>query len=137
MTREFTQAELEAYLDEALTPAEMSEVEDQVRGRPDLMQRMQTILERRDAGMHSLGEIWRRHRASCADRETLGSYLLGVLPADQADYLRFHLEQIGCRFCQANLDDLRKRQAQVQGAVQRRQRYFESSAGLLRRGDRV
>ena len=82
MTREFTQAELEAYLDEALTAAEMAEVEAQIRERAELMRRLQAIHERRDAGMHSLGEIWRRHRVSCADRETFGSYLLGVLPPD-------------------------------------------------------
>jgi hypothetical protein len=134
MTREFTPAELEAYLDEALTPPEMAEVEAQLRQRPELTRRLQSILGRRDAGVHCLAEIWRRHRISCADRETLGNYLLGVLPEEQAKYVRFHIEQIGCRICEANLDDLRRRQQQLSDAASRQQRYFQSSAGLLRKG---
>jgi hypothetical protein len=133
MTRQFTQAELEAYLDEALTAAEMAEVEMQIRDQPGLMQRLQAIHGRRDAGMHSLGEIWRRHRVSCADRETLGSYLLGVLTEEESSYVRFHIEQIGCRLCQANLDDLQQRQQQLHDSATRQRRYFQSSAGLLRR----
>ena len=116
MTRSFTQAELEAYLDEALTAAEMAEVEAQLREQPTLMERMKAIHGRRDAGVHSLGEIWRRHRLSCVDRETLGSFLLGVLDEEQTDYIRFHLEEVGCRLCQANLDDLRTRQSQLPDA---------------------
>jgi hypothetical protein len=135
MNPDFTQAELEAYLDEALTPAEMAEVEAQIRQRDDLMQRLQAILNRRDAGLHSLGEIWRRHRISCIDRETLGSYLLGVLAAEHAAYVRFHLQQIGCRLCQANVDDLRQRQLQLADAGQRQRRYFQSSAGYLQRAN--
>jgi hypothetical protein len=133
MSAEYTQAELEAYLDEALTPTEMAEIEAQVRQRDDLMQRLQAILNRRDAGLHSLGEIWRRHRISCLDRETLGSYLLGVLAPEHADYVRFHLQQIGCRLCQANVDDLRQRQLQLTDSRQRQRRYFQSSAGYLNR----
>ena len=49
--------------------------------------RIYPINARRDAGVHSLGEIWRRHRLSCATREQLGSYVLGVLLKEAADYL--------------------------------------------------
>ncbi len=133
MPREFTQAELEAYLDEALMPAEMAEIELMLRDDPRLVDRLRAIHDRRDAGVHSLGEIWRRHRISCPDRETLGGFLLHVLDADQEDYLRFHLEQIGCRLCQANLDDLRSKQSSLEAAVLRQQRYFQSSAGYLKR----
>jgi hypothetical protein len=49
------------------------------------------------------------------------------------EYLDFHLNDMGCRFCRANLDDLKSAQAAGQQASEtRRQRYFESSAGLLR-----
>ncbi len=136
MNREFTLAELEAYLDEALAPAEMADVELQIRERPELLKRLQAIHQRRDAGVHSLGEIWRRHRISCADRDTLGSFLLGVLPPEQADYWRFHIDQIGCRLCRANLDDLRQRQARMHDAIARQRRYFQSSAGFLKPSER-
>ena len=134
MNQQFSQADLEAYLDEGLSVAEASELEAQLRGDADLVKRLVAIHGRRDAGVHSLGEIWRRHRISCPDRETLGSYLLAVLEPEQQAYVRFHLETIGCRYCQANFDDLRERQCQADGtSSQRRHRYFQSSAGYLRR----
>lgn len=133
MSDRFTEAELEAYLDEALSASDMARVETQLRDDPELLRRLQSIHQRRDAGVHSLGEIWRRHRISCPDRETLGSYLLGVLEPGQQDFIVFHVETIGCRLCQANLDDLQARQAEASVAVDRQRRYFQSSAGYLRR----
>ena len=133
MTRRFTLVELEAFLDEALTPGEMSEIETQLREEPELLQQLQSILGRRDAGVHSVGAIWRRHRISCPSRDLLGSYLLGVLDRDQQDYVRFHLEEVGCRYCSANLEDLQARQRESAEASQvRRRRYFQSSAGYLK-----
>ena len=133
MTRRFTLVELEAFLEEALTPGEMAEIETQLREHPELLQQLQSILGRRDAGVHSLGAIWRRHRISCPSRDLLGSYLLGVLDAEQQDYVRFHLEQVGCRYCTANLEDLRARQQETAEELQvRRRRYFQSSAGYLK-----
>ncbi len=129
-----SQLDLEAYLDEALPPADMARVEAALRAEPGLLTQLSAINARRDAGVHSLGEIWRRHRLTCPSRETLGALLLGTLGEDEAQYIRFHLETIGCRLCQANHADLQQRlveSAQVAGV--RRKRYFESSAGYLRR----
>jgi hypothetical protein len=130
----YTQAELEAYLDEALSPADMAAMEAELRGRPDLLQQLATINARRDAGVHSLGEIWRRNRLSCPTREQLGSFLLGALDEEQSAYITFHLDTIGCRYCQANRDDLRREQEESQDHAQRRRsKYFESSAGHLKK----
>lgn len=132
--RRFTAAELEAYLDEALSPAEMAAIEVAIRDRPELLRELAEIHLRRDAGVHSLGEMWRRHRVSCPTREQLGSYLLGALPEDDHRYLVFHLERVGCRFCRANLADLEnKRRESAESSATRRRRYFQSSAGYLRR----
>jgi hypothetical protein len=134
MDRELTDSELEAYLDEALSPAEMAELEAKLRASPQLMEQLARINRRRDAGVHSLGEIWRRHRVSCPSREQLGSYLLGVLDDDVAGYIRFHIDVAACRLCYANLEDLQKRQAEsdeIMGV--RRKKYFDSSAGYLNR----
>ena len=100
-----------------------------------LQKQLAAINGRRDAGVHSLGEIWRRHRLSCPSREQLGSYLLGVLPRDAADYMKFHLETIECRYCAASIADLKAQQsaAEADVAERRRQKYFQSSAGYLRR----
>ncbi|MBP90881.1 MAG: hypothetical protein CMJ64_29915 [Planctomycetaceae bacterium] len=132
MSKEFTESELEAYLDEALVPNEMAAVEAALRGNQELAQRLANINSRRDAGVHSIGGIWRRHRVSCPNREQLGSYLLEALDKDQTEYLRFHIDQIGCRFCRANLDDLRMQQEEPSEAkISRRTKYFQSSAGYL------
>ncbi len=133
MTHRFTLVELEAFLDEALTPGEMSEIETQLREMPELLEQLRSILGRRDAGVHSVGAIWRRHRISCPSRDLLGSYLLGVLDPEQQDYIRFHLEEVGCRYCSANLADLQACQRESAEASQvRRRRYFQSSAGYLK-----
>lgn len=127
-------ADLEAYLDEALPPEAMSEIEQVLRTSPALQQQLCEILRRRDLGVHSLGEIWRRHRVSCPSREELGSYLLEALEAEHARYIEFHVEQGGCRICAANLDDLREQANQVNQPAHehRRRNYFQSSVGYLR-----
>ena len=134
MPKAIHQSDLEAYLDEALPSAEMARIELALRKDPALTRQMAAIHSRRNAGVHSLGEIWRRSRLSCVSREQLGSFLLGALPEDAADYVTFHLEMVGCRLCHANLADLKRQQAESQEVVQtRRRKYFQSSVGHLRR----
>lgn len=134
MAKRWSQRDLEAYLDEALPIESMATIERTLRNDAKLAEQLAAINGRRDAGLHSLGEIWRRHRLSCPAREQLGSFLLGVLEEDLAGHIRFHLEVSGCRTCQANLDDLKNRQTDEPASVDtRRKKYFQSSAGQLRR----
>jgi hypothetical protein len=129
----FSPAELEAYLDEALPVEQMTRIEEALRRDRGLLAELAAVNARRDGGAHSVGEIWRRHRLSCPPREQLGGYLLGVLPTPVMEYLTFHLETVGCRYCQANAADLRRQQAETAAAAQtRRKKYFQSSAGYLR-----
>jgi len=131
----FSDSDLEAFLDEALPPEEMAGIEKALRKDPALVRRLAAINGRRDAGVHTVGAIWRRHRLSCPSREQLGNLLLGVLPQEEADYVRFHLEIVGCRWCEANRIDLERQQAEARTAVQsRRRKYFQSSAGYLGKG---
>ncbi len=135
MAASFSQSDLEAFLDEALPAEEMVRIEKRLRQDPALARRLAAINGSRDAGIHSVGAIWRRHRLSCPTREQLGSYLLGILPQETAAYVRFHLELVGCRSCQANRNDLERQQAEGRTAIQsRRRKYFQSSAGYLRKG---
>jgi anti-sigma factor RsiW len=129
-----TQSDLQAYLDEALPAEEMAAVETEVRKKPELLNQLAAINARRDAGVHSVGEIWRRHRLSCPSRDQIGSYLLGALDAGQAGYIEFHIRQVGCRLCQANFEDLRRQQEEAAESAQvRRSKYFQSTAGHLRK----
>jgi hypothetical protein len=133
MKPEFTVAELEAYLDEALDVERMAQIEQALRRRPELLQRLSEINGRRDSGMHSLGEIWRRHQIGLPTREELGSYLLGVLPEEHAAYIRFRVETLKCRYTIANLSDLQQQQRQGDSQVAaRRRKYFQSSVGHLK-----
>jgi hypothetical protein len=129
----FTDADLHSYLDEAAAPERIAEIEAALRDDEELRERLATLVAGRDAGLHSLGEVWRRNRLTCPSREQLGSHLLGVLPEGQADYVRFHLEVVGCRWCVASVDDLRERheRAEEDAAPRRRGKYFESSVGRL------
>ena len=133
MTRPLENADLELYLDEALPAKEMARIEQALRTDRPLAERLAAINARRDVGIHSLGEIWRRHRLSCPTRQQLGGYLLGAVSQEWNNYIVLHLETVGCRYCQANLADLKRQQAESSEVVQsRRRKYFQSSAGYLR-----
>lgn len=132
MPHEFTERELEAYLDEGLIPEEMASIESAMRDDATVAQQLMSIISRRDAGVHTVGEIWQRHRISCPTREQLGSFLLKAINKNLENYISFHIEDVGCRFCRANLEDLRCQQEEADEAVAtRRKKYYDSSAGLL------
>ncbi len=134
MLRDFTDQQLQAYLDEALPASMMSAIEQQLRDDAHLRERLIAAVGQREAGVHGLGEIWRRHRLSCPTRIQLGGFLLGTLEEDLRSYVQFHLEQIGCRPCAANVEDLRQQQSELASTAQlRRRRYFQTSAGYLKR----
>lgn len=129
---QFSDQQLQAYLDESLAAEAMSAIEQRLRGDDTLRERLIVIAGQREAGVHGLGEIWRRNRLSCPDRQQLGSFLLGAMDEGLRDYLQFHIETVGCRLCQANLQDLQSQSADQQAATQsRRRRYFQTSAGYL------
>lgn len=129
----FTDAELHAYLDEAAPAERIAEIETALRDSDELREQLATLVAGRDAGLHSLGEVWRRRRLTCPTREQLGSHLLGILTGGHAEYVKFHLEVVGCRWCNASLDDLREQheQSEADEAPRRRGKYFESSVGRL------
>ena len=128
---------LAGYLDDALSESDIAQIEQELRGSEPLRQQLKAIMQERDRGEHSVGAIWRRHRLSCPPREQLGSFLLGVLDDNVQDYVKFHLQAIGCAFCLANLADLQMQQQDADGQVKkRRKRYYQSSAGLLQPPER-
>src|SRR4029079_14056837 len=94
-----TQSDLQAYLDEALSPEQMTAIEAELRKKPELLKQLSGINARRDAGVHSVGEIWRRRRLSGPRREQLCSCLLGALDGGHTEYIDFHIKTIGCRYC--------------------------------------
>lgn len=132
----YSDHQLQAFLDEGLAAAQMTDIELQLRSDAALWKRLQELVGHREAGVHTIAEIWRRHRLSCPTRQQLGNFLLGALEDEWMDYVRFHVERVACRLCVANLDDLRHQQAQMHASnadqLVRRRKYFQSSAGYLK-----
>jgi RNA polymerase sigma factor (sigma-70 family) len=60
-----------------------------------------------------LTEIWEQNRPSCPKRSTVGGYLLNTLDRVWHEYVDFHINRLGCRFCRANLEDLQAQTAQA------------------------
>jgi hypothetical protein len=129
----FTREQLTSYLEDALSDCETAQVEQALRQSEPLRLQLRGLMGERDRGEHTIGAIWRRKRLTCPSREQLGNFLLQVLDSANQDYVEFHLRTIGCAFCLANLTDLEALQKEPPiRTQQRRKRFFESSAGLLR-----
>lgn len=133
MTISIPDADLLAWLDEDLPAARMSEIEQSLRDSTELQRRTAELISKRDHGALTVGEVWRRHHLSCPGRHELGSYILQATDAATTDYIKFHLETVGCRTCQANLHDLQQSRSTNSETVERRQRIFASSVGKLKR----
>jgi hypothetical protein len=116
-----------------LPDAELTAVERAVRDQPTVQSLLKQVREEIDRGEHSVGAVWRRERLSCPTREQLGGYLLQALDAELFEYVEFHLATVGCAYCHANLDDLKRLHSDGSGGRNaRRKRIVDSSAGVLR-----
>jgi len=134
---QYSDEELEAYLDEALDPDQARRIELEMRRDATLIARLSQINRRRDAGIHTLGEIWRTNQVGVPDSSVLGQYLLGVLPEAERDYIDFRIEVLRCPFTIARIKDLQHQQAATdEGTETRRKKYYHSSAGLLKKKPR-
>jgi hypothetical protein len=126
----FTDEELLAYADEQLSSERCASVEQCLRTDAVMLERLTSLLRARDQGDHSVGELWRRFRLSCPPRAVWGAYASGRLGDGLSNYLRFHVEVIGCRACAANLADLQHPDA-ANDNERRTKKIFQSSAGNL------
>lgn len=79
-----------------------------------------------------LSRVWEEHRPSCPKRSTVGKWLMGTLEPEWADYVAFHIETLGCRFCQANRDDLQL-DTEPTASQTARHRIMQSSVGFFRK----
>ena len=136
MKPEFTDAELEAYLDEGLDPNRAAELEHGISTDKKLLARLSRINGRRDAGIHTLGEIWRRNQIGVPTVEKISNHLLGVLSKEESDYIMFRIDVLRCPYTIAMYRDLSAKQdGDHDRSEKRRTKFFNSSAGLLRKKD--
>ena len=134
MSETFPDAELEAYLDETLDPDRSSEIEEALQDDEELLQRLTHINGRRSAGVHTLGEIWRRNQIGVPTPEMLGNYLLGITTAEESDYIDFRMTKLKCPFTLAMYDDLvRQQNESEEQSISRRQKFFQSSVSQIKK----
>ncbi|MAT16715.1 MAG: hypothetical protein CMJ46_15770 [Planctomyces sp.] len=129
----FTDEELVAFLQEQLSSEQATRIEDCLRTTPSLAERLSELAESAYRDYHSVGQIWRRQQLSCPIRSQLGAWLLGTLDSKQAKYIEFHLHTVGCRLCNANLDDLKSAAEEQKSTEGRREKYFQTSIGYLKK----
>ncbi len=127
---------LRAYIADTLSPTETATVERRLREDPELASRLEHLRHARelDPHVHTLGAVWRRRRLSCVSREQLGSHLLGVLPDGLSEYIEFHIGELECPFCTANLTDLKAKmdlEPTLATPPERKARYFHTSRAYL------
>ena len=137
MRTEFTDADLEAYLDEMLDPEDAVEVERALRKKDKLLQRLSYINSRREAGIHTLGEIWRRNQIGVPSVDEMAKFIKGFLADEHAAYINFRMKTLKCRYTIAMFHDLQEHQVQGQPSESesRRRKHFDSSASLLEKKD--
>src|SRR5688500_9507555 len=99
---------LASYLEDSLSTTDTVLVEQALRSSAQLRETLRSVMQELDRGDHTIGAIWRRERLSCPTREQLGTFVLGALDPDFQEYIEFHLNTVGCPFCQANLLDLQR-----------------------------
>ena len=78
-----------------------------------------------------LTELWEQHRPRCPKRSTLGKFLLGSLDDEWTRYVAFHTDELGCRFCLANLHDLEESADRSDGRTRLSSRIMNSTIGFL------
>ncbi|HWE96202.1 MAG TPA: sigma-70 family RNA polymerase sigma factor [Tepidisphaeraceae bacterium] len=78
-----------------------------------------------------LTEVWADLRPGCPKRSTIGGYLLGTLDPPWQPYVEFHVRQLDCPFCQANLKDLEEQTARDAAPLHRR--ILQSTVGFFRK----
>ena len=79
-----------------------------------------------------LTEVWEQERLTCPKRTTVGRHLLGTLEDPWKQYVGFHLDTLGCRFCRANADDLREATKDDAKPTPTNDRLFQSTIGFFR-----
>ena len=132
MSKEFSDAELDCYIEETLDAGRASELESQLRDDETLLKRLAEINALRSSGRHTLGGIWRQNQIGVPSHDEMGSFLLGVLDDQHAEYIQFRVDVLKCPFTIALKTDLENQQTESEDkSVKRRKKIFESSVGLL------
>ena len=86
----------------------------------------------------SISELWFRERISCPEEKELSDWRSGELDGPMEAYVAFHVEELGCPFCQATvgLEEVRSSDEGRRRVTRSRERVGEATSvlrGSLRR----
>ena len=76
-----------------------------------------------------VADVWREERVSCPARHWLARKVAGTLDGGPLSFVDFHIEEMDCPWCRANLDDLEAREETIEPLLER---VRSSTAQLLR-----
>ena len=84
---------------------------------------------------YTVGTVWREQRVSCPHPDILQAHETGSVSRGAAEFLRFHLEESQCPYCNAVVEDLRARQedAEKSELTDMKDRLMRSTVAALRR----
>lgn len=77
-----------------------------------------------------ISSLWEERRPTCPKRSTIGRFQLNTLDSPWREYVEFHLNRLGCHFCQANAQDLQRQSESPAPDMQ--QRIMQSTIGFFR-----
>lgn len=82
----------------------------------------------------TVATVWREERISCPHPDLLHSFLQGGLEPGADEFVRFHLRDSHCPYCNAVVDDLRAKEddARSRPLVDLRDKLLRSTAAALR-----
>jgi hypothetical protein len=82
----------------------------------------------------TVAAVWRRERISCPHPDWIASWMNEGMDGGAAEFVRFHLEESRCPFCNATLSDLRAREDAAKAAPMQdlKDRLLRSTATALR-----
>jgi hypothetical protein len=82
----------------------------------------------------TVAAVWRRERISCPHPDWLSSWMQDGLSGGAAEFVRFHLEESACPYCNAVLSDLKAREDEAKKAPMQdlKDRLLRSTVTALR-----
>jgi RNA polymerase sigma factor (sigma-70 family) len=91
----------------------------QAQGLPSELH--ESLADRAEEGRTGIdvGAVWRAARASCPARHWLAREIAGTLESEPARFVRFHLDEMRCVWCQANRDDLEQSEGALEPLLER------------------
>ena len=83
----------------------------------------------------TVSTVWREERVSCPHPDVLRAYQTASLEEGAMSFLKFHLEECQCPYCNAVLEDFRESDAEAAKPqmVDLRDRLMRSTAAALKK----